>query len=854
MQFSSLLPKNLGTRLVAMTLISGLIPAAVFVLLIGTFDNRFSRETNRAIQQGQEEEWERSAAVLRRLTEGVIRCKTLDVALQLELYLQAHPEMTVEDLQNDPKFREISIQPIGRRGYTSVHDSDTIINRFHKDPMMENLDLHSLSDNLPAFWAIMKASLGGRYSSGYYKWEEPDGQICKKFICIAPLSVRTADGVRFGVAATTYADEFIYSMQAAQDVSQSTTRYLMISVNRLIRSFRTTGFMFMGLGIVLILALTSWVGICFSRGINQFRSATRAVNQGDFAVRLKPTMAGDVRGLIEDFNQMVGQLAMTTVRKEQLETSEEKLRTTNAQLREEIAERIRTEGALLESEEKYRTILETIEAGYYEVDIEGNFTFFNDSMCKILKYTKDELLGMNGVDCIAPKDRNSLYNVFRQMQRTGKPAKVTGFEFIGKDGNIGFLEVSASLIRDQGGQPIGSRGVARDMTEHKHAEEEKRRLETQFQRAQKMESIGTLAGGIAHDFNNLLMGIMGNISLMILDIDSSHPQVKRLKTIEKYVQSGAELTKQLLGFARGGKYEVRPTNLNEIVEKTSQMFGRTKKEIAVYPEYQEDIYTVEVDQGQIEQVLLNLYVNAWQAMPGGGELYLQTENVTLGEDYVKPFNVEQGNYVKISVTDTGVGMDAETQQRIFDPFFTTKELGRGTGLGLASAYGIIRNHGGIMNVYSEKGKGTTFNIYLLSSKKEVTEEKVLPEKPLKGTETVLFVDDEEMIIDVAEKTLKMLGYKVLLAVGGKEAIEVFRENHKKIDLVILDMIMPDIGGGDVYDRLKEFDPNVKVLLSSGYSIRGQATEILDRGCNGFVQKPFNIETLSQKIREILDKK
>ncbi len=389
-------------------------------------------------------------------------------------------------------------------------------------------------------------------------------------------------------------------------------------------------------------------------------------------------------------------------------------------------------------------------------------------------------------------------------------------------------------------------GVLRDVTEQE-------RLEQQLQQARKMEAIGSLAGGIAHDFNNLLMGIQGNASLMLLHVNTSHPHYEKLKNIEKYVENGADLTKQLLGFARGGKYEVQPTDPNDLVKKSSDMFGRTKKEISIHPKYQEGIWTVEVDRGQIEQVLLNLYVNAWQAMPGGGELYLQTENVMLDEDDVKLYDVALGKYVKISLADTGVGMDETTQRRIFDPFFTTKEMGRGTGLGLASAYGIIQNHGGFINVYSEKGVGTTFNIYLPASEKEVMEDKIVSEEVLKGTETVLLVDDEEMITEAGGELLAEMGYRVLIARSGKEAIELYKKNREEIDLVILDMIMPVTGGGETYDRLKEANPDTKVLLSSGYSINGEASEILDRGCNGFIQKPFNVKKLSQKIREILDK-
>ncbi len=231
---------------------------------------------------------------------------------------------------------------------------------------------------------------------------------------------------------------------------------------------------------------------------------------------------------------------------------------------------------------------------------------------------------------------------------------------------------------------------------------------------------------------------------------------------------------------------------------------------------------------------------------------METENVTLDENYVKPFSIEPGRYVKISVTDTGVGMDKATQKRIFEPFFTTKEMGRGTGLGLASVYGIIKNHGGFINVYSEKGHGTIFNIYLPASEKGAIEEKKPAGDTLRGSETVLFVDDEDMIIEIAEELFEQLGYKVLIARSGREAIETYEKNKDHIDIVLLDMIMPDMSGSDTYDRMKKIDPDIKVLLFSGYSINGRATEILDRGCNGFIQKPFKMKELSQKLRDILD--
>ena len=369
---------------------------------------------------------------------------------------------------------------------------------------------------------------------------------------------------------------------------------------------------------------------------------------------------------------------------------------------------------------------------------------------------------------------------------------------------------------------------------------------------QKMEAIGTLAGGIAHDFNNLLMGIQGNVSLLEIHAAPKDPGYERLKNIEEYVQSGSDLTRQLLGFARGGRYEVVPTDLNELIDKEVKLFGRAKKEIEIHKKFQRDLWSVEVDQGQMGQVFLNLFVNAWQAMPKGGRLYLQTENVALKEDAPGSLSLPPGHYVKATVSDTGTGMDEATRMRIFEPFFTTKEKGRGTGLGLASAYGIIKNHGGIIEVESRVGHGTTFILYLPATDKEpLTSQTDLQEEILPGKERILLVDDEEKILDIGKQLLEVLGYEGVTAENGKKAIEIFRKEKNAISLIILDMVMPEMGGREAFTALRAISPNIKVLLASGYSIDGEASEIMAQGCNGFIQKPFSMKKLSNKIREVL---
>jgi two-component system cell cycle sensor histidine kinase/response regulator CckA len=291
-----------------------------------------------------------------------------------------------------------------------------------------------------------------------------------------------------------------------------------------------------------------------------------------------------------------------------------------------------------------------------------------------------------------------------------------------------------------------------------------------------------------------------------------------------------------------------------VLKNSYEIFAPTHKDMSISRSLQEGIWPVEVDRKQIEQVLLNLFINSCQAMPEGGDLYLETQNVVLCDLDVKPYGVQPGRYVKISVTDTGTGMDESTRARIFEPFFTTKRPGKGTGLGLASVYGIMNNHGGFITVQSELGKGATFTLYLPASQKEaIVEEKPPEEKVLTGRETILVVDDEKSNATVMREILESLGYRVLIAGSGQEAVAVYMEKRKVVDLVLLDMIMPGMGGGRTFDALRAVDPGVKVILSSGYSAEGEARQILDRGCNGFIQKPFRIADITGMIRKVIEK-
>ena len=516
-----------------------------------------------------------------------------------------------------------------------------------------------------------------------------------------------------------------------------------------------------------------------------------------------------------------------------------------------VSKRIEAQKALRESEERYRSVVENSRDGIMVLNDSFQIIYANKVLSQILDYSRRKIEGSYFKNYLTKDSFKPVEDFFINTFRGETASSGLIGTIIQKTGTERPVKMVANRFEDSSGK-VKLVCQLSDITDNLKAEREKKNLEAQLIHAQKMEAIGTLAGGIAHDFNNILMGIQGYLSLMRLNPETESPYEKYIQGIEENVMSAANLTEQLLGFARKGKYTPRTTSINEVIEKSTRMFTRTRKEITVHKRLQKDLWKVEVDQGQIEQVLINLYLNAWHAMPDGGELYIQTERVGLSDDYCKPYEVKGGRYVKISVTDSGIGMDKETLERIFEPFFTTKEIGKGTGLGLASAYGIIKNHNGIIRAYSEKGHGATFVIYLPASETKELEASPHESMLVRGSEHVLLVDDEEGPILVEELMLKELGYTVLTAKSGKEAIDLYKSDSSTIDLVALDMIMPEKSGRATYEELKTINPHIKVLLVSGYSLNKQVEELIAQGCSGFIQKPFDILELSQKLRQILD--
>jgi len=775
----------------------------------------------------------------------------------------------------------------------------------------------------------------------------------------------------------------------------------------------------------------------------------------------------------------------------------------------DITEHKHAEEALRQSEEKYRTILESIDEGYFEVDLEGNFIFFNDSLCKIAGYPRDELLGMNNRDYTTPETAKKMYQIFSAIYDTGEPARVLDYEIFRKDGSSRILEMSALLMKDSRDQPIGFRGVVRDVTERKQAEEalreseerfremaenvrevfwmfdwkeqkviyvspayeeiwgratkdlysryeewtesiypcdreyareslarivetgegaareyrifrpdgsvrwisdrsfpirgeggevrriagiaeditertqaiealraseekyrtvleanpdpvvvydidgkvvyfnpafttlfgwslgerlgrkldisvpeenwpetqmmidrvlagesfsgiESRRyskdgkiipvsisgailrdvdgnplgsvinlrdistqksLESQLQHAQKMEAIGTLAGGIAHDFNNLLQAIQGYTELLLMRKKEGEHGFRELQEVIRASKRGAELTQQLLTFSRKVESKRKPLDLNLEVGELRDLVERTiPRMIEVEFQLAENLKVINADSAQLKQVLMNLVVNAKDAMPEGGQLLIETRNITLDQEFCKRYaEVTPGEYVLLSISDTGHGMDKDTLEHIFDPFYTTKEVGKGTGLGLAIVYGIVKNHEGYIMCSSRPGAGTYFRIYFPATELETEAVGTMdsPESKSIGpgrNETVLLVDDEEFIRELGGDVLGQAGYTVLTANDGEQALEVYRQEQNRIDMVILDLIMPGMGGSKCLEELLRMNPHAQILIASGYSPDASTKGTLLSGAAGFINKPYDNKQLLGLVRKILDRK
>ncbi len=655
-----------------------------------------------------------------------------------------------------------------------------------------------------------------------------------------------------------------------------------------------------------------------------------------------------------------------------VEQRTEQLLKANKELKEEISERKRAQEELKKSEEKYRTILENIEEGYYEVDLAGNFTFFNDSIQNILGYGRDEMIGMNNRQYTDQENAKKLYEAFNKVFTTGRPTKEFDWKIIRKDGSERFVEASVSVLQDAQGEPMGFRGIVRDITERKEAEEALRdskekyrllvdhahdgifiaqgglikfqnpkaqeilgcstqelpeppfidlvhpedrrllprkresrhkgedipstysvritkksgeelwvqinavdikwerepatlnfvrditiekRLEAQLLQAQKMEAIGTLAGGIAHDFNNILSSVIGYTELALEEVSKGGLLHSNLQEVLKAGRRARDLVRQILAFSRQSDQELKPLEVSPIIKETLKLLRASlPSTINIKQHMGANLGTVMTDPTQVNQILMNLCTNAAHAMgENGGTLEVNLEKVGNGTDVgVRFAGLSPGPYLKLTVSDNGHGMAPEVKERIFDPYFTTKEKGEGTGLGLAMVHGIVKSHGGTITVYSEPEMGSTFHVYLPIRETETDQDTGSEETIPTGSERILFVDDEQPIVDIAKQMVEQLGYSMVTRTSSLEALELFRAKPDEFDLVITDMTMPNMTGEELANELMFIRPDIPIILCTGFSRSVTEKKAKAMGIQAFILKPILRQELAETIRRVLD--
>lgn len=512
----------------------------------------------------------------------------------------------------------------------------------------------------------------------------------------------------------------------------------------------------------------------------------------------------------------------------------------------DVTEAMASQEALRQSEERFKSLTENAPMIVVTLDDVGTITYVNPAWKKSLGHNKETVTGRRFTDFVIEEQHERCVEIHQHLMN-GKESVATGkLEMMSQTGEQRIFDFTASVNSNEEGRITGIIGLAKDITEE-------HRLQTQLLQSQKMEAIGTLAGGIAHDFNNLLMGMQANISLLRIDPGNDGAYQEKLQRIEDQIQSGSSLTRQLLGYARKTQSIFGPIDLHQLIEDSLNVVARANKNIRIQRQLYASPAIANADQGQMEVVLLNLFVNAADAMPTKGELTVSTRRV-LGEEIRQQWGmVNHGPYVEIAVTDTGVGMDENTKKRVFEPFFTTKEIGRGTGLGLASVYGVVKDHHGHIKVDSRLGRGSTFSLLLPAADGSSTEPKGKIPRRFFGArgKTVLVVDDEVPILEYVGELVQSLGFKTTLANSGLDAVRLYEAQSETIELVILDMIMPEMDGYDVFKALKAIDPNLRVIIASGSEIDERSKKIVAKGPHFFLKKPFTLDEMASAFASVM---
>jgi len=634
--------------------------------------------------------------------------------------------------------------------------------------------------------------------------------------------------------------------------------------------------------------LSSKLQKVISTPILDLARTARTISTGkDYSIRAMQQRGrnDEIGSLFEGFNEMLGQIERRDASLQEARAIlEQRVNERTEELQTTVKELERSRQAALSvmedasaarddaerEKDRIEAMLKSIGDGVLVVDLKQRIVLINSAAEKITGWTNEEAVGRNAEEVfniISEETREKVESPLITVFAENSIVQLTSPTIlIRKGGREVPISDSGAPIMDKDGRIMGAILVFRDVSDKKKGEKEKEDLQSQLFQSQKMESIGLLAGGIAHDFNNLLQGILGYTSMIKERIDSDDDNYPHLSLIEVAAERAADLTQQLLSFARKGKYNIVSIDAKTIVDNVIGLTQRTfDKNIEIVKTFDTDLHSIPGDRGQVHQALMNVCINAREAMPKGGTLSVSARNLLIDETNRDEYRkASPGEYVVFTIRDNGVGMDQETLGRIFEPFFTTRLPGKGTGLGLAMVFGVAQNHGGFVDVTSEKDKGSTFRLFFPAEEAPQKKETVNVEQERKAIDyspkkiqadsqerTILIIDDEEIVGYLARDMLQMMGHKTLNASNGREGVDIYKERWKEIDLVILDMIMPKMGGLEAFRGLKKINPDVKVIVSSGYEEDERFQEIMREGALSYLKKPFVMKRLADAVREAL---
>lgn len=826
-------------------LIASIIPIVFLLILIATSAVTARHYLADLITHATSDLNQDAEQSLQQLGETLIMSKAKDVARQIEMYFRLHPDKTFPEMRKDPLFMGLAIQKVGKTGYTALTEVNTWQFLVHPNAQLNDTDMRPLAKKMPDWWKIIeKAVPEERTASGYYNWREPDGSSRKKFMVVTPVGVKHR-GITIWVSATTYIDEFsapILEMRGkAEAIVDSYQKYV---------SKRLIWFgVFAGLIIFLTFAgIYLWgrrMGQRYIAPITQLAETAKQLGEGKWEAQLPDRVLqrkDEIGVMAQSFSRMSVQL------KEAFSALEQR-----------VTELNETQDALSAREELYRGIIENIVDAYYRCDREGSILMVSPSGVDLLGYdSENDLVGKDIVETVYydPGERGKSLSILEER------GAIRDYEIAMKhrNGSLIPVAVSSRYYYDDQGNVLGIEGIFRDIRERKRTEEEKRDLEERLQRAEKMEALGILAGGIAHDLNNILGIIVGYAEMLLLDEDKTQSIRPQLTNIMEGGQKAAAIVQDMLTLARRGVSGRVILNLNRIVADCQQ--SPEFAELASYhplvrikADLEPDLLNISGSAVHLGKTVFNLVSNASEAMPKGGFVTIKTANQYLDKPIQGYEHIREGDYVVLSVSDTGEGIKAADLKRIFEPFYTKKVMGRsGTGLGLAVVWGTVKDHNGYINVQSMEGNGSTFTLYLPVTREEITTEAVAVSmlEYMGHGESILIVDDVQGQRDLAADILGRLHYVVASVSSGEDA-EEYLKTHR-VDLLVLDMIMdPGMDGLDTYKKILEINPKQKAIIVSGFSESDRVKIAQALGAGAYVKKPYIIRKLGMAVRQELDR-